>query len=706
MNSTTHPAADGANEQLEPGYLPPFSSDFDALLSPWSADAQAPLATTASEGAAPVEGSAVWAPTDPYYPQQWALTGANGLNLGSIQSRYDGTGVRLAVIDNGFDYNHVDLRARYRTDLDFDARSNDSDAKNLAADWHGTAVMAVAGGAANGQGMVGVAPDATLIGVRVGYDAQATIGQYYSAMDYAWKNADIVNNSWGWTVPFSDNITSNASLNQFGALLAQSAAQGRGGLGTVWVFAAGNDRVKTGDEVNAHGFLNNPYAITVAATDSNGKVASFSNPGAAIHVSAPGVGILSADPLGADGAVAGDYLIADGTSFAAPAVSGVIALMLEANKYLGWRDVQEITALAARMTDPGNASWMWNKGTGYNGGGFHHSTDFGFGLLDAQAAIRLAETWKADGTSATMATATGSGALNRTFDAATGVVTGKINLASDVLVHKAVVHVEINHQNWGDLKISLVSASGTESVLLDGPGTAPGVAGHGFNGSEQLSWDLTTEQFWGEKSVGDWTLKVQDIATGYSGTISTWKLTVEGDARTQDNVYVYTDDWVKQGLYTDASRKWIQDSAGEDTLNLSAMSYNVRMDLTPGVGGMVDGKYYIQIRPDTVIENLFGGSGNDVLFGNSADNIIRGGSGNDVMQGNGGDDVFVMSWSNGNDGVNDFSDGDLVILTQGLRIGSSNGTVVWFNDGGSLTSYGGRQWQASDFVVQDDWHLA
>ena len=76
-----------------------------------------------------------------------------------------------------------------------------------------------------------------------------------------------------------------------------------------------------------------------------------------------------------------------GTSFAAPVVSGVVALMLEANASLSWRDVQGILATTSQKTDPSDASWATNSV------GLHHSYKYGFGLVDAHAAVTAALSW-------------------------------------------------------------------------------------------------------------------------------------------------------------------------------------------------------------------------------------------------------------------------------------------------------------------------
>ncbi|MBV5276894.1 S8 family serine peptidase, partial [bacterium] len=85
------------------------------------------------------------------------------------------------------------------------------------------------------------------------------------------------------------------------------------------------------------------------------------------------------------------YANFDGTSAAAPVVSGVAALMLEANPLLGYRDVQEILALSA--THPDSLTWKTNAANNWNLGGMLFNDQLGFGLVDAYAAVQLADTW-------------------------------------------------------------------------------------------------------------------------------------------------------------------------------------------------------------------------------------------------------------------------------------------------------------------------
>ncbi|MDW8443089.1 MAG: S8 family serine peptidase [Acetobacteraceae bacterium] len=450
----------------------------------------------ARSGALPLSFTAPL-PGDALFAHQWHLSHATaGINLRSVWTEVSGRGVRVAVVDDGFDYRHPDLAQRYDTALDRDWRDNDADALNSDGDRHGTAVAGVIAAALDGQGAVGVAHGATLAGLRVGFGFAGSLAQYAHALADG-ARFDVVNCSWGFRDFFADNFL-YPFFSTLGAALAHGTATGRGGLGTVYVFAAGNARA-VGDDVNHHNLQNAIYTIAVAATDSAGRHTSFSTPGAALLVSAPGQAITTTDLPGSAGYGSGDWATVQGTSFAAPIVSGVVALMLEANRGLGWRDVQEILAHSARPTDTANPSWFTNRADGWNGGGLRFSNDYGFGLVDAHAAVRLAETWFLGGGVA----ATSANKLVRQAEAvpriaipdnAPGGVASTVALDGRLKIDRVEVLIDIRHAAVGDLVVSLVSPAGTESVLINRPGSGAFIT--------DLRFTLTSNAFWGESAGG------------------------------------------------------------------------------------------------------------------------------------------------------------------------------------------------------------
>lgn len=628
------------------------------------------------------------APTDTLLASQWALGTASGkdIEVRPVWTEFRGSGIKVAVIDDGFDYNHADLRANYALALDRDLRTGDADAMADVGDNHGTAVMGVIGADDNGTGTVGVAPDATLIGLRIGYGANGSASQIVAALN-AGATADVVNNSWGYSTFFSDNF--DAGMSSAEAAIIGGVSAGRGGLGTNYVFAAGNNRV-AGDNTNHHNFTNSIHTTAVASTDVNGVVASSSTPGASVHVSAPGVGILSTDITGSAGWSSGDQVTVSGTSFAAPAVSGVIALMLDANAALGYRDVQEILAYSAVVTDPTRTTWQVNHAANWNGGGLHSSTDYGFGLVNAHDAVRLAETWGGQSTYATLDVATNTAAPGIAVpDGVAGGVASGLNITRALNVDKVEVELSLQHTYVGDLRVSLISPTGTASILIDRPG-------NGASSSDNIVFSLVSNQFWGESSVGTWTLRVEDLRGTEVGTLGSWRLNVYGDDVTGNDRYVYTDEY---GTYAQgtAARRVLADAAGDDTLNASALTTDALIDLRSGAASIIAGQQ-LTIGATTKIERAFAGDGNDLVTGNELANWIWGGRGNDVLSGEAGDDRFVYGIHSGSDAITDFGGNDKVVLTAGVRVASLVTTVATLNDGTTITATNGRVWSDVDFL--------
>jgi subtilisin-like proprotein convertase family protein len=636
-------------------------------------------------------------PTDAGFGSQWHMSAANhDINLRSLWNDYTGRGVSVAVIDDGFDHALRDLAPGYLVGADHDWRMNDADARAEGADRHGTAVMGVIGADQNAVDVVGVAHDASLVGLRIGFGSAGNLNQYIGALRDA-ARFDIVNNSWGYTSHFADNFNS-WGFSAAEASIIHGAAAGRGGLGTVYVFAAGNSR-GSGDNVNHHNFQNSIYTMAVAATDSGGRVASFSTPGAALHVSAPGVNILTTDNTGTSGYSGGTTAAVSGTSFAAPIVSGVVALMLDANAQLGWRDVEEILAYTARQTDATRSTWKFNQAGDFNGGGLHTSTDYGFGLVDAHAAVRLAETWGLSSTSANMTSAT-AGATPNLAVPDRGTLTQQLTIGQDVRIDHVEVALDLRHTWRGDIRVTLVSPGGTESILIDRPGVAPGSTGFGSS-ADHIIFDLTSTQFWSESARGTWTLRVEDLAMSATGTLVSWRLNVFGDTPSTNNTYVYTNEFATLG--TQAARRVLNDQAGTDTINASAVTTNSTIDLA---GTIQIAGHALSLAAGTVIERAFAGDGADTVRGNGADNWIWGGRGNDVLAGRAGNDVFAFGPSSGADVVEDFTLGDRVWLMDGVRVASLAGSVATLTGGATITASNGHLWQASDFVARDGGWLA
>lgn len=582
-----------------------------------------------------MSGSA--SPSDPLFVNsQWHINGSpHDISVQGVWNDYTGTGVTIGFIDDGIEYTHPELDAQYDASLDYDLQSNTNDGgPKTNSDKHGTTTAGTAVAENNGSGVVGVAYGADITSFRVNFGGVITDAGLANLFNRQ-TQVDVSNNSWGSTALFGDNFDTN--LTQTAAAIESAATNGRGGLGTNIVFSAGNGR-EAGDNTNYHNLTNSPYTITVAGTDQNGDIASFSTPGASILVSAPGVAIATTDRVGSKGYVSGDYVSISGTSFSAPIVSGLVALMLEANPNLGYRDVQEILAYSARLTG-GGGSWTYNDAANWNGGGLHFSHDFGFGLVDAHAAVRLAETWN-HVSNFTNLQIVDSGVSSPNAPIPDGNANGtskSLNVTSDIVIDRVQVDLSITHTWIGDLKVVLTSPDGTESVLVNRPGLNPSASSGYGSSADNIQFTMTSNAFWGESGDGIWTVTVSDLEGLYTGTLSSWSIRLFGDAVTADQTYVYTNEY--GALAGQPGRSSLSDSGGVDTINAAAVTSDTVLSLLPGTVSTIAGAA-LSVDPGTLIEHAWLGDGNDSVTGNNANNALYGMRGNDTLVGSMGTDTL------------------------------------------------------------------
>jgi len=604
------------------------------------------------------------------------------LGVDKLNGQISGAGVTIGMVDDGIDTSHPDLQGRIDFAQAYDAQFKTTDGNHkyppmigLPPDAHGTAVAGIMVAEQNNQtGIVGIAPDAQIVSTRVKW----TWDQITDALGHQ-HLFDVSNNSWGAINPFGDNFNSTALTFAYEALRT-GVEDGRGGLGTVFVFSAGNS-AGAGDNTNYHNFQNAREVMSVAAANQDGSVASFSTPGANVLIGSYGVGLLTTDRhqsgLGYD--TGSGYTSFDGTSAAAPVVSGVTALMLEANPLLGYRDVQEILALSA--THPDALSWKTNAADNWNLGGMLFNDQLGFGLVDAYAAVQLADTWTQCDTAINEVVCSARAyGLQAAIPDGTSAYTRTFHIDNTIAVEHVELGIDLRHTRLGDLVIELTSPSGTVSTLMDRP-TVNAEQPFGLSGTDSgvpthLLWDLSSVQFWGEQSAGDWKVSIADVRAEEAGTLSSLSLRVYGSAETGNDTYVFTEEG-----FQSASTAILQDESGTDTINAAPMLHDLFIDLPHGL--IAAEGVTRQIADWSVIENAVAGSGNDRLDGNDVANHLQardgndtlmGGLGNDTLEGGGGADAAVYAGSMAEFGVSYNVDTRQVTVVDHLSSNGDEGT--------------------------------
>ena len=470
-------------------------------------------------------------PNDPLFSSQWHLrnTTTVGLdvNVTSVWDTWKGTGVRIGIVDDGLQTAHPDLSPNVDTVNDHDWNDATPTDPNpvVSVDFHGTSCAGVAAGRGNnGVGISGAAPEATLVGLRL-IGGAATDQDEADAMNWTSNLIQLKSNSWG---PNDDGTTLEAPGPLTQAALANAAATGRGGLGTLFIWAAGNGG-DVGDNSNYDGYANSRYTIAVAAIANDGLQSSYSEPGANVIVTAPSdgasLGITTTDLTGANGYNNG-ALIPDanytndfgGTSSSCPLAAGVVALVLQSKPTLGWRDMQEILIRSATKVNPTDTDWA------NNGVGWHFNHKYGAGLISAQAAVTLAAGWTNLGAELT-ATSAQTGLSVTIPDNNTAGITRTFDLsASNIRVERVLVNVSITHTSRGHLAVTLTSPNGTVSRLAEK---------HSDTGDHYANWTFSTVRSWGENSAGSWTLKITDGTAGTTGTLTSATISVFGTAGNQ-----------------------------------------------------------------------------------------------------------------------------------------------------------------------------
>jgi subtilisin family serine protease len=455
---------------------------------------------------------------DPLLSYQWHLT---AIHLD--WNRYSGKGVSVGVVDSGVECKHPDLNRN----IDFNSSYNYGDDSNnpsptssqLRVDSidsaHGTACAGIIGAVGwNGKGVRGVAPDVSIVGLNA-----FASGRDADFEDALQRDVDISSNSWGGadSTWLYEDIASIRGVES-------GCKDGRRGLGTIYVFASGNE----GNSANYSPLHGHHCVINVGAFDKSATVPDYSNYGENIAIVAPAggddYGIFTTDLLGMSYGMesrdsrtprfsdqTGDYTgLMNGTSSAVPVVSGLSALLLQANPDLSYRDLKYILMRTAQN--------HFNIDATPNGAGLSYSPKSGFGVIYPEEAIAMAENFKGLGEEKRVSNGK---RVSKNLSKSGGEVEIVIKIDSSIKIEHTELTVNVERESYEltSLSLKLISPAGTESHILTGDSNING---------ELDNWSFNSLRFLDEDSEGEWRVLFKELSVHQKSVVEGVTLSIRG----------------------------------------------------------------------------------------------------------------------------------------------------------------------------------
>ena len=592
----------------------------------------------------------------------------------TVAEKVAGRGILVAVSDSGTEIGHEDLSGRvisgwsrnYNLSSPWIGNPTPTDFSNPSVA-HGTAVAGlIAASGWNGQGSRGVAPEASFAGFLFIGATQTTA----KLVDQANGLFDIFNYSYGnqscWFTPIYPSYQSQ---------LEWGVKNLRSGKGALYIKSSGNEYIgdlgncvntRAGDpylgNANLDGENSLPQIIIVGALDANSASTSYSSPGANVWISAPAgedgtnsPAMITTDISGcsrgfsrtsntANSFEQGGTLNSNcnytstmnGTSSAAPVTSGVVALMLSANPNLTWRDVKYILARTAVRVQPSSGSishvlgldlagHTYEQGWVRNSAGIYFHNWYGFGRVNTDSAVAMARTnslalgnYVETVDPITSDWIYNSGTISNAIpDNSAAGTSSVISVRHNLQIESVQVSVSLTHAKSSDIGVELTSPSGTKSILMNI---------NSFNLETNLAdARLLSNAFLDEMSGGNWTLKVIDGRLGNTGTLTNWKIKINGhisatrpDVTAPNPVATVTHSSVYGSLSTSPPISWSTSSSPdirryEYSIGTSAGSTNILGWRSAGAstGATATGlaltsgqRYYVNVRAVDNWENV------------------------------------------------------------------------------------------------------
>lgn len=482
--------------------------------------------------------------SDPLFKDQWYINkGAQDgydMNVAAAWKKgFTGKGVVVTILDDGIQPNHPDLAENYDPLASYDVNSNDPDPtpQDNGDNKHGTRcageVAAVAGNDFCG---VGIAFNSSIGGVRM-LDGVVTDEVEARALGLNPDHVHIYSASWG---PEDDGKTVDGPGRLAKRAFIDGIKKGRRGKGSIFVWASGNGG-RRDDNCNCDGYTNSIYTLSISSATQSGTKPWYLEECSSTLATTYSSGSLGRDENIVTVDMDTSYFESlekgwppdasrlctkshTGTSASAPIAAAICALALEANPNLTWRDMQHIVVRTSRYEPLKNENGWFTNAVGRN-----ISHKFGYGLMDAEAMVDLAEKWhpvppqiiceSAVREEKLLIPASFTDQLEVTLN-----WTGCSGTSSDIRYLEHVqTRVDAHFKPRGYLKITLISPSGTVSNLL-----TPRVKDMSDNNFEQ--WPFLSVHFWGEDPRGVWRLIIKNDLTPAEkpGQLISWGITFYG----------------------------------------------------------------------------------------------------------------------------------------------------------------------------------
>ncbi|KAK3336040.1 pheromone processing endoprotease KexB [Cercophora scortea] len=461
---------------------------------------------------------------DPIFKEQWHLF--NPVQVGHDVNVTDvwlqgitGKNATVAIVDDGLDMYSDDLKDNYYAEGSYDFNDKTLEPRpRLSDDKHGTRCAGEVSAVKNNVCGVGVAYDSKIAGLRI-LSKLISDADEAVAMNYDFQHNQIYSCSWG---PPDDGRSMDAPGILIKRAMLNAVQNGRGGKGSIYVFASGNGAANE-DNCNFDGYTNSIYSITVGAIDRKGTHPYYSekcSAGLVVTYSSGSGDAIHTTDVGANACYNGH----GGTSAAAPLAAGIFALVLQVRPDLSWRDMQYLAMDTAVPVNLDTGDWQDTTI------GKKYSHTFAYGKIDTYGIVEAAKTWKNVKPQAwfyspwihvNQPIPQGAEGVAASFE----VTQKMLDEANLERLEHVTVTMNILHTRRGDISVDLISPNNIVSHLSTTRKYDDSKDGYD-------DWTFMSVVHWGEKGVGKWTIIVKDSQVNeHNGTFTDWHLKLWGESK-------------------------------------------------------------------------------------------------------------------------------------------------------------------------------